>query len=170
MKCGIHRAMSSYNSNKRKAARLDFKSDLYGGLGKTKKSEKIRMKADLKRKKAAKSLMRVKTKEYKAYIKMKNDKLKERINKINDKITKVDVNATKHLHKQSIGITKGQFLLFPTGPIGMKIYIGESKYDRYQNKKKDLRKGQAFYRKMLKENNRTISQVQVEQERWKKWA
>lgn len=40
MKWGIHRAMSSYNSNKRKAARLDFKSDLYGGLGKTKKSEK----------------------------------------------------------------------------------------------------------------------------------
>ena len=114
--------------------------------------------------------MRVKTKEYKAYIKMKNDKLKEKINKINDKITKVDVNATKHLHKQSIGITKGHFLLFPTGPIGMKIYIGESKYDRYQNKKKDLRKGQAFYRKMVKENNRTISQVQVEQERWKKWV
>ena len=59
------------------------------------------------------------------------------------------------------------------GVLGMKWAtgpIGKSKYDRYQNKKKDLRKGQAFHRKMIKENNRAVSQVRVEQERWKKWA
>lgn len=170
MKGRIHRAMGRYNSNKRKAARLDFKSDLYGGLGKTKKSERFNRRAEKKKRKVARAILKIKPRQFKAYTKFKNDKINKKIAKLDKKIAKVDKKAMKKLHKQKPRIMKGQILLFPLGPVGLRINLGESKYDRYQNRKKDLRKGQTFYRKMIKENNRTISQVRVEQERWKKWA